>query len=189
MYTNAQSLIGKVNELSCTVNDIAPDLILISETWCNDKITNAFLSIPGYDVQDDLRVDRADTGGGRGGGLLVYVRNGLQVLKLDSNVSFCQMCRFQVKDVVMYLLYWPQSARPDSISEIASVISAAGKNSIIIRDFNVPDIDWRLGEARGRASEILSAVEDTMMEQLVDFPTHLKGNTPDLLITNIPERV
>jgi hypothetical protein len=124
-------------------------------------------------------------GEGEEGGLLVYVRNGLQVLKLDSNVSFCQMCRFQVKDVVMYLLYRPPSARPDSISEIASVISATGKKSIIIGDFNVPHIDWRLGEARGRASEILSAVEDTMMEQLVDFPTHLTGNTLDLVETRI----
>ena len=28
-----------------------------------------------------------------------------------------------------------------------------------------------------------------MLEQLVKFPTHLKGNILDLVLTNIPERV
>jgi hypothetical protein len=68
MYTNAQSLAGKVYELSCVVLDMDPDLILISETWCNRDITDSFLTIPGYEVQTDLRTDRTNTGGGRGGG-------------------------------------------------------------------------------------------------------------------------
>jgi hypothetical protein len=45
------------------------------------------------------------------------------------------------------------------------------------------------GTARGRSTELLEAVNEGLMEQLVEFPTHLKGNTLDLLITNIPERV
>jgi hypothetical protein len=35
----------------------------------------------------------------------------------------------------------------------------------------------------------MAAVEDCMMEQLVPFPTQVKGNILDLIITNIPERV
>jgi hypothetical protein len=189
MYTNAQSVVGKVNELACTVGDVDPDLILVTETWCNSEITDAYLTIPGYEVQSDLRVDRENTGGGRGGGLLVYVKIGLQVLKLDHEATFCQICKFSVSDMIFYLLYRPPSAGPDSISEIAAVVSGAGKNSVIIGDFNVPDIDWMGGVARGRASELLEAVEEKMMEQLVDFPTHTKGNILDLLITNVPERI
>jgi len=41
----------------------------------------------------------------------------------------------------------------------------------------------------GRAAEFYEAVQDSAMEQLIDFPTHLKGNILDLVITNIPERV
>ncbi len=96
MYTNAQSLVGKVNELSCSVADMDPDLILITETWCNREITDSFLSIPGYEVQTDLRTDRANTGGGRGGGLLVYVKNGVKVFKLDIEPYHSQMCKFTV---------------------------------------------------------------------------------------------
>ena len=72
LYLNARSVVGKINELACTVSDMEPDLILITETWCNSDITNAHLCIAGYELQPDLRVDGEDTKGGRGGGLLVY---------------------------------------------------------------------------------------------------------------------
>ncbi len=35
----------------------------------------------------------------------------------------------------------------------------------------------------------MEAVEDSMMEQLVSFPTQVKGNILDLIVTNIPERI
>ncbi len=89
----------------------------------------------------------------------------------------------------MYLIYRPPSAQAESISELATVVREAGKNSILFGDFNLPDIEWELGTARGRAAELLEAVQDNMMEQLVDFPTHIKENMLDLLLTNIPDRV
>ena len=36
---------------------------------------------------------------------------------------------------------------------------------------------------------MLEAATDKMLEQMVEFPTHLKGNKLDLVLTNIPERV
>ncbi len=66
MYTNAQSLVGKVNELSCTACDIDPDIILVIESWCNEGISDAYLSIQGYELKSELRMDRSDTGAGRG---------------------------------------------------------------------------------------------------------------------------
>jgi hypothetical protein len=100
-----------------------------------------------------------------------------------------QLCKFSVKDIIVQLLYRSPSAPQESISEIATVVRAAEKNSIILGDFNIPDIDWTRGMARGRSVELLDAVEECLMEQLVEFPTHLKGNTLDLIITNMPERV
>ena len=79
LYTNAQSLAGKVSELEAIASDMKPDIIALTETWCNSGITNAVLSIVGYELVPDLRMDRADTGGGRGGGLIVYARSGKQV--------------------------------------------------------------------------------------------------------------
>ncbi len=63
-----------------------PDLILMTESWCNGNISDSFLSIDGYELQTDLRMDRIDTAQGRGGGLLVYARTGVVVTKMDYSV-------------------------------------------------------------------------------------------------------
>ena len=45
-------------------------------------------------------------------------------------------------------------------------------------DFNLPGIDWvNGGGGRGRDAIFVEAVDNALMQQLVDFPTHLKGNT------------
>jgi Endonuclease-reverse transcriptase len=55
--------------------------------------------------------------------------------------------------------------------------------------FNLPEIDWSNGRAQGRAKELLEAAENRLMEQMVTFSTHVRGNTLDLVITDMPERV
>ena len=67
----------KIDELVSMAFEIGPDLILITESWCSEEISHAFLTIPGYEMQQDLRLDREDTAGGRGGGLLVYAKEGI----------------------------------------------------------------------------------------------------------------
>jgi len=90
LYLNAQSVIRKIDELQCVAEEKRPDIILITESWCNADITNAFLSIDNYELQADLRVDRGDTERGRGGGLLTYVRKGLTILKIDAEYHHVQ---------------------------------------------------------------------------------------------------
>ena len=72
MYTNAQSILGKLQELSAYAADEGPDFILLTESWCNPSINNTDLSIPGYQLENELRRDRSDTLNGLGGGLIVY---------------------------------------------------------------------------------------------------------------------
>jgi hypothetical protein len=66
LYFNAQSIVRKIDELACITNDMKPDIVLVTESWCNGIITNAMLTLPGYDLQ--LRADREDTTAGVGGG-------------------------------------------------------------------------------------------------------------------------
>jgi hypothetical protein len=54
----------------------------------------------------------------------------------------------------------------------------------------MPDIDRRAGTADSRASGmVLEAATAAGLHQLVDFPTHTRGNVLDLILTNIPERL
>ena len=43
--------------------------------------------------------------------------------------------------------------------------------------------------ATGPGKELLEAVEDKLMSQLVEFSTQIKGNILDLVLTNMPERI
>ena len=189
LYLNAQSLVNKVNELSCTLSDLEPDVVLVTETWCNSEISNAYLGVAGYELQTDLRLDRSDTDRGRGGGLLVYTKTGLQILTCDKTVVFNQYCKFVVRGVTFYLIYRSPNSSTEEVTRLAALIRQVEKDCVIIGDFNLPSIDWRSGTARGAATEVLEAVEDMLMSQMVDFSTQVKGNILDLVITNMPERL
>ena len=189
LYLNAQSIVNKVNELSCNAGELEPDVICVTESWCNKDIPDAFLEINGYELQPDLRKDRTDTEKGRGGGLLVYTKRGLQILKLDSTADFVQHCKFLVKGVVFYLLYRSPNSSNEEVTRLADLIRQAERDSIILGDFNLPQIDWERGLAAGVSGEVLEALEDSHMTQMVEFSTQVRGNILDLVVTNMPERV
>ena len=119
---------------------------------------------------------------------MTYAKPGIPVLKLDQAVRNFQLSKFLVNDITVYLVYRPPSAPADSITELTELVKAAEKNSILIGDFNLPDMDWEGGVARGRTAGLMEAIDDGFMEQMVDFPTQVKGNILDLIVTNIPER-
>ena len=75
LYTNAQSLVNKIDEMRVIVAITNPDILIITETWTNESVSNEYLSISGYDVIE--RKDRNDTANGRGGGILVYAKKSL----------------------------------------------------------------------------------------------------------------
>ena len=76
--------------------DLKPDIILLCETWCNNNTNPANLNMDNFELVTDLRKDRSDTANGIGGGLLVYVRNGLTVLPCDNKSDFRQYCKFKI---------------------------------------------------------------------------------------------
>ena len=48
LYTNANSLLGKLEELRCKVNNNKYHIIAITETWTKNDITDAELNITSY---------------------------------------------------------------------------------------------------------------------------------------------
>jgi len=189
LYLNAQSIVKKVDELECIAREENPDFILVTESWCNANISDAFLSFNGYTLHTDLRLDRTDTAQGRGGGLLVYSKTGTIVTKLENQFNFTQYCGFKVNDISVYLVYRSPNANAETMSGLVELIKTVERNSIIIGDFNLPEVDWSTGETSTRARDLVEAVENSLMIQMVDFPTHIKGNCLDLILTNMPERI
>jgi hypothetical protein len=194
MYTNTQSLQGKLNELNAVLNDIKPDIVLLCETWCNAGTDTAFLNIDGYTFQSDLRLDRNDTANGIGGGLAVYTVNGLDILACDRAIDFNQYCKFKLElkneTLYFYLVYRPPTAGNQSKDQISEIFRTVERNSILIGDFNLPDKDWISGAAGSRSSGlVLEEAGAAGLHQMVEFPTHTRGNILDLVLTNMPDRV
>ena len=56
---------------------------------------------------------------------------------------------------------------------------------IIVGDFNLPDICWTsLSGCSPLSNLFCDFVFDTNLAQLINSPTHVKGNTLDILLTN-----
>ncbi len=100
-----------------------------------------------------------------------------------------QYCVFKVSDVTFYLIYRSPNAPPHAMAALTELVKKVKKASILIGDFNLPDIDWDTGETSMRSREYKEAVDDALMEQMVEFKTQVRGNLLDIVLTNVPERV
>ena len=88
----------------------------------------------------------------------------------------CSHCCFKVSDITFWLIYRSPNAPPRALSALTEQIRATQGSTIMIGDFNLPDVNWETGEVSKRTEDFKDAVDNAMMEQLVDFPTHVKGN-------------
>ena len=186
-------MLRKVGELQLLVNEINPHVIMLTETWLNPGINNAAVSIGGYEIVPDLRCDRQETTGGVGGGLLVYVKEGLVVVPRMTKSDFNQHCSFTLKtkneSLDFILVYRPPSSGAENLNKLCELLVGATERTVFIGDFNLPGIDWESSRADSRGRPVLDAATEAGLEQLVEWPTHTKGNRLDLILTNMADRV
>ena len=156
-----------------------PDIILLTETWCNESVPDAALSMNKYVLESDMRRDRTDTTNGIGGGLLVYAKPGLKILphnKFNDN-EFNQFCCFKIvtkgTPLNIVLVYRPPSSNIQNTDQLCSILKNLDKNTILIGDINLPDINWIDGSSTTRGRRVLETILEEDLSQLVDFPTHI----------------
>ncbi len=149
--------------------------------------------MPGYEIIPDLRHDRAETAAGAGGGLIVYVKEGLKIVPTQLDTEFNLCCGFSIltmrETLNFILIYRPPSTGTDNLERLCRLVEDAGARTFIIGDFNMPGIDWGTTTAAGKGRRLLEAATRAGMEQMVEGPTHTKGNQLDLILTNEPEQV
>lgn len=80
-HINSQSLIGNIDEVRSIFSHQTVDLIGISETWLKPTVLSHEVALPGFKL---LRNDRTNK---RGGGVGIYVRNGLKCNTLFTSPS------------------------------------------------------------------------------------------------------
>jgi hypothetical protein len=121
---------------------------------------------------------------------LVYCKNGLTLRKTEryKENKFNQFIEFELvakRPLHFTVIYRPPNSGAENIAELCKIIENAARDSIILGDFNLPEIDWVDEQSGGRGRPVLEAV---INNQMVDFATHTKGNMLDLVVTNCSDR-
>ena len=184
MFANVQSIVNKLDEIRALMQIQSPDIFAVTESWTNDDIGNDVLRIQGYEIID--RLDRNDTDRGRGGGIIVYAKNNVDIMAEDGKTSFNQCSTVKInskgEDVRLHVIYRsPNSAKTNDEDLCKWMREMRGQN-VLIGDFNFPDIDWSLGTAGSRGREFYDTTMEMFMEQHITEATHRSGNILDLVL-------
>ena len=155
----------------------------ITETWHQpDTFSSLNESCPpGYSYLQKARST------GRGGGLSVIHRSDLELsLQPLPELSSFECLAFKCKppsSVLFLLIYRPPKPNTSFIPEMSNLLTTFCTSSadvIILGDMNIhvdtPSCHF--------AAEFLQLLDCFNLKQLVDVPTHTRGHTLDLVITN-----
>ena len=147
VYTNANSLVGKMDELCERISKTNCDIIGITETWGHHQINDAELSIEGYTL---FRKDRE---GKTGGGLALYIKESLTASEnLDlTNHEFQESLWCSVKGLhsstLVGICYRNPSSKEINNDNLLRLLTKASDlckdtNFLLMGDFNFPEIDF-----------------------------------------------
>lgn len=131
---------------------------------------------------------------GKGGGVLVYVRDTIKCSQLNqpSEVSIehvsVRISLSAEMSFVLVCLYRPPSAKSDFYVQLKALLKhhADHAETIIIGDYN---INWDVKKDR---KNLKQTMDDFNLSQLIEQPTRLTNNSKtriDLLFSNRPERI
>ena len=183
-FANVQSIGNKMDEVKAVLNIMNADIFAVTESWTNNDIGDEILRINGY--QTAVRLDRCDTERGRGGGIVVYVKNDVDVVTEEMNTSFNQCASLKIRarcgDVKIHVIYRSPNSTKANDEDLCKWIREMRGENVIIGDLNFPDIDWPTGLSGSRGREFFETTIEMGMEQLVNMPTHRCGNTLDLIL-------
>ena len=199
---HVSSQYSKLDEICTTlVHDLNFDIIALSETWLNVTHLDSDINIENY---ESFRKDR---GHGRGGGLLIYVKNEVPCIRradLESG-NGCEMMCIEArcgangsKKVIICLFYRPPGQNADEINNfiidvqicLDQIYNEKPDCIVLTGDFNDRSImfyeDHPTSEVGNRLRDLVVC---NNMFQLIEQPTHFTQTAAyilDLIITDSP---
>lgn len=204
VYTNARSIIGKIDLLRTYVCYLQPQLVCICEVSTHSGISDTFLAIDGYSLV--IRADGSDTKDGGCRGLLVYAREGVLAGRLESELIDemveCEGVTIpwgKGRDVLTVVLAYraPGSVADNSYTDrFCELLGSLKSPAVIVGDLNYPGLDWeRMYADSTSEGKVMESVQNHFWTQHVDFPTHrnpstgIAKTTLDICLSTSPELV
>ena len=197
---NIRSLLNENNSTSLT--DLAsgsrpPDLIALQETWLSSTSSNAHIADcipPGYSLQSFPRITASSKSSKiSGGGTAFLVREPAVVLNSSRHTFSSFECssttlRLSSDLLTVFNIYRPPTSSNyssknsvflDEFSSLLSVAATTPNEFLLTGDFNVHVDD----PSNSHATDFLNLLSSVNLVQHVNFPTHIKNHTLDLVIT------
>nr|VZI21116.1 unnamed protein product [Spirometra erinaceieuropaei] len=197
LYTKAQSLISKLDELKLCLVELSPDVLAVTETWLSGNISDNEVALPGHQI---YRRDREHR---QGGGIVVYVNEGLAVsdntTKFACNTEAIWLAIKATGSPSLDVLSVYRSPRTNRIADtqlLEQLVKFSSRSNIMIMgDFNAPGTNWNTLQASGPKSafdyRLLSKTLNACLTQHVMFPTRTRegqrANCLDLVFTKSPD--
>ena len=129
--------------LAATVNDLAPDIVGVTESWANDSILDCELQLQGYQL---FRCDRPSDN--RGGGVLLYVRSSLAPIEFHTKSQYGEHVWCKVEDLLVGVCYRSTNVAVvgnDNEIKLHNVLQeVSNRHVLFMGDFNYTDIDWKV---------------------------------------------
>ena len=178
-------------------NALPTPFLAITESWLKPYMTDAQISLSGYNC---LRADRPDR---KGGGCLLYVTESLLVTDpFEYSDKYCNLlyCCIGGMDALTAVIYRPPDAPIESFRESLNHLqmklddlttNSSTPDIFLMGDFNLPDIDWEFPDYSQchsandqlAAKELTNFADKNFLTQAVNKPTRGE-NTIDLVFTN-----
>jgi hypothetical protein len=181
MFVNARSVLSnfKIEELTAYTKQNDLDVIGIAETWLTDNILQPEVSLNGYTL---YRKDRCTVKQGRGGGVMLYVRNSVKSVayhelnKLSTESVWCEVFDCKGNSIIVGVVYKSTSAETGEINTLLSLLkSLSCKHVLIMGDFNYPKINWSTFESDNTGAAFLEVIFHNFWTQ--QWPACVIANT------------
>ena len=178
MYTNADQLVNKMDDLSTLIAGEEPDLILITEILpkcCVNSLSAARLALNGYQSFFNFDPDSQQTPQSLHG-VWIYISNKLLVSEVTFDgyphhehiwISVKLMGQDQL--LVGCIYHSPSSDPIQSTSGLCNLLSEVKEFShlLLCGDFNYPEINWTTNSCSNHCSQLfLDAVQDKYLSNM-----------------------
>ena len=195
----------KINEIGLYLQKNNPDVIVLNETWLKSSILDDEV-IP-TDKYEIFRLDRSSSTHPpdpnnikkyrqSGGGVLIGVRRNIGItckeisVKCKAEILSVKLTENSGKKTILSSFYRVGTLGAENHSRVEKYITKIRQRRnvtgiFIIGDMNFPKVNWADFVSMEPTEQLfLNTFGNLSLEQLVDKPTHIKGNILDYVITD-----
>ena len=194
-HLNVNRLFNKLDSVKEPIDKYSFDILALSETWLTSEICDNEISIKGYSI---VRKDRQDSSKVCGGGVLIYVRDGIPFIRqtdfVDDNFEclWIQINRRFCKPMAVSVVYRPGYFNiedfTNALTRILDNTDLDKVETIILDDFNV-DYSAKKNPLRRRLDEFAFSFNLT---QIISKPTRVtetSKSTIDVILVNNTHKI